>query len=182
MALPKINILYELALNGGDKEQEQLFEALSVRFRLFAYQRIWGEDDAKEVVQDALMTVLSEYRQIQIESSFSAWAYQVLKFRIQSHIRKKQRQGERLRPLEEDDGQAVGFTVDPILENSLLDCLRKMGKVNSRYARILNLKYQGHSAADICSRLQIKPNNLYVLLHRARTQLKNCLDDGELTE
>jgi RNA polymerase sigma-70 factor (ECF subfamily) len=35
---------------------------------------------------------------------------------------------------------------------------------------------EGLSTEEICKELKIKPNNLWVLLHRARTQLKSCLE------
>ena len=35
---------------------------------------------------------------------------------------------------------------------------------------------EGLSTEEICKELDIKPNNLWVLLHRARTQLKACLE------
>jgi DNA-directed RNA polymerase specialized sigma24 family protein len=45
-----------------------------------------------------------------------------------------------------------------------------------RHARILVMKYQGYRTAEICERMSITPNNLYVTLSRARAMLKACLE------
>ncbi|MDF7797867.1 sigma-70 family RNA polymerase sigma factor [Pontiellaceae bacterium B1224] len=40
---------------------------------------------------------------------------------------------------------------------------------------------EGWSTEEICKELKLKPNNLWVVLHRARTQLKSCLEANWIT-
>jgi DNA-directed RNA polymerase specialized sigma24 family protein len=56
-----------------------------------------------------------------------------------------------------------------------MDCFRKICRSNNRHARVLNLHYQGFTTVEICRRLDISENNLYVLLSRARRALELCL-------
>ena len=35
---------------------------------------------------------------------------------------------------------------------------------------------EGLSTEEICKKLKLTPNNLWVILHRARKQLKSCLE------
>ncbi|MDH4034538.1 MAG: hypothetical protein OEV80_12145, partial [candidate division Zixibacteria bacterium] len=67
---------------------------------------------------------------------------------------------------------------DPALKRRLLDCLKKIRSTNLRYARILNLQYQGFDTEDVCRRLAVTRSNLYSLLSRARTVLELCLEEG----
>jgi len=173
-----IDELFEITRNGGKADEERLFEALSVRFRLFAYRRIWEEEEALEIVQDALMKIASQYRNIVFRTSFAAWAYKVLINEIRNYVRKRKRRGETASPGIEHESMHGSFVADPALLPQLLDCLRRLARRNLRYARILNLKYQGYKAEDICERMIISPNNLYVILSRARIMLKNCLERG----
>ena len=52
-----IQALHDLARQGDDQAEQQLFEALSVRFGLFAKRRIQNPEDSEEVVQEALLAV-----------------------------------------------------------------------------------------------------------------------------
>jgi len=173
-----IDELFEITRNGDKADEQRLFEALSVRFRLFAYRRIWEEEEALEIVQDALMKIASQYRDIVFRTSFAAWAYKVLINEIRNYVRKRKRRGETTSLGVEDESMYGSFGADPALLPQLLDCLHRLARRNLRYARILNLKYQGYGAADICEKMAISPNNLYVILSRARIMLKNCLEKG----
>ncbi|MCP4703925.1 MAG: RNA polymerase sigma factor [candidate division Zixibacteria bacterium] len=174
-----INELYKLACN-GDKTSEAVFlQTLTVRFRLFLYHKNINEEDAKEIVQDAMFTIIKEYKKINFETSFAAWAYNVLQNKLLNYFRKSKKHGEIISS--SSDNQAGEFRTwepDPILAPQLLDCLRKIGKINMRYARILNLHFQGYKVNEICKKLEITPNNLYVILSRARSMLASCLEKG----
>jgi RNA polymerase sigma-70 factor (ECF subfamily) len=177
-----INTLHSVACKGDRQAVEELFEVLSSRFRLFVHHKIRNRTDAEEVVQEALMTVYAEYNRITFRASFSAWACKVLDNRILNYLRKKQRESQRidrgvnLRP----NSMAASVGADPDLRRRLLDCLQKLCKRNIRYARILNLHYQGYKTGEICSRMNVKQETLYSALSKARSMLENCLEKGDL--
>ena len=175
-----INSLYDLAVRGTPSDEEKLFAHLSVRFRVFVGHRVWDTEDAEEIVQDTLLKISGLYRDMDIRSSFSAWAYQVLVNEMRNYIRKRKRRGTHVDPGIEDEAVYGSWQPDPNVESKLADCVHKLARRNQRYARILNLKYQGYSAAEICTRLNISENNFYVILSRARGLLKNCLEKGDL--
>lgn len=175
-----INTLYSKAIDGTKSDEDRLFEHLSVRFRVFVGQRIWDAEDAEEVVQDALLKISGLYRDIEVRASFSSWAYQVLVNEMRNYIRKRKRHGTHVDPGIEEEAVYGSWQPDPNVEPRLIECVRKLARRNQRYARILNLKYQGFSANEICSKLGISENNFYVILSRARGLLKNCLEKGDL--
>ena len=149
---------------------------------MFARQRIWNRGDAEEAVQEALMTIYAEYKGITFSTSFSAWAYKVLNNRILNSLRKKQHESQRVDgnicPKSVASEANVNGASD--LKRRLLDCLQRIGDRNIRYARILNLHYQGYKTDEICGRLKVKPETFYSILSRARTLLEVCLEKGDL--
>ena len=172
--------LYLLLKKGDQTAREQLFNQLYVSFRILARHRIADWNDAEEVVQAAMVKVSAKLDQLSEAERFSAWAHAILKHEIIDHYRSAQ--SRRTRELELDDA-SVG--VDQASENGelkakLKECLKKLNAVFGRHARILNLRFQGYSTNEICNRMHLTPNNLYVMLNRARAMLRNCLESGEI--
>lgn len=164
------------ARSGDRHAEQQIFEQLLARFRLFARRRIGDVHAADDVAQDACLTVLQKYRHETFTKGFEPWAWGVLQMHIKAYFRRRLDDRETLVADVPDDTPTGDF--DPGLERQLLDCLARVAAANRGYARALVLIYQGHSAEAICHRLGISRNHLYVTLHRARAQLRKCLDGG----
>jgi len=166
------------AVRGGDSEAEQeLFQLLSERFRLLAYQKVWNAEDAKDVAQEALAAVARELRTLDVHTSFAAWAQRVFENRLLAYIKTKQTQERRMGARLDCDYELRSEEANPRLRQRLLFCFERVARVSRRYARIVNLHYQGFSTPEICRRLGISENNCYVLLFRSRTLLKSCLEE-----
>lgn len=176
-----INSLYEKINAGDNSAEEQLFSLLTVRFRLLAYHRIWNQRDAEDVVQNALLTVLREYRSTAISVSFAAWAYKVLDNKVLSYIKSKK---QTVVDIVEDPPEPASRPGDVASNNlfriKLLDCIRKVRKVNVRYGRAVLLHFQGYTTKEICKMVRVTPQNFYMILSRARAMLKRCLESGEI--
>jgi RNA polymerase sigma factor (sigma-70 family) len=177
-----INYLYKSALEGDKEAENKLFNHLYARFNHFAGQQIWNREDAEEVVQEALMAIGGEYKTVAINRNFAAWAYRILDYRIMRYIEKRHRRNKITSQISERVmGLSAGtINPDPTLKPKLLDCLRKISKLNIRYARVLNLYHQGYKTDEICNKLEITPTNLYTILSRGRSLLELCLETGRL--
>lgn len=177
-----INSLQILARSGDKTAEDRLFCDLSARFRLFVRQRIGEKQDAEEVVQNALLTIVQEYKGVEFQTSFAAWAYKVLDNRILAYYQACKRQAARSQSLSEtgDTAGMLGANPKPELRHRLLSCLEKIMRANRRYARILNLHYQGYKTDEICGKMELTPNNFYSVLSRARSLLDFCLDTGRV--
>ena len=177
-----LNDLHRAACSGDRDAENLLMGHLTVSFRLFAQHRIWHVEDAEEVVQEALVTILSKYKGLEIETSFAGWAYRVLQNKILDFVKKKSSR-RRLDEANATDLSTDAYVCpDPRLRARLIECFRKIHQANSRHARVLNLHYQGYSAAEVCRRLRVTENNLYVLLSRARRALELCLKKGGVAD
>lgn len=173
--------LYEKALKGDEQAEKELFQSLFVRFRLFAEQKV-DEEIASEIAQQACVTVLEKYRTETFKIGFQAWAYGILKMTLLSYHRDKSREKERQQPFCDDFKLPQSKTPHPMLRHHLMDCIGQLVKSYSKYARILNLHYQGYSTDEICQRLKLKPEQYYVYVTRGRSLLRDCLiQKGVLT-
>lgn len=168
--------LLSRARSGDQGAEQEMFEHLLCRFRLFARRRIGDVHAAEDVAQDACLTVLQKYQRQTFTKGFEPWAWGVLQMHIKAYCRRRLDDRETL--VADPPDQTPAGDLDPALERQLLDCLARIAAVNRGYARALVLIYQGHSTEAICARLGIPRNHLYVTLHRARAQLRKCLDGG----
>lgn len=177
-----INSLHKKACLDKNLYKDQLFEVLSSRFRLFANHKIQDKADAEEIVQEALMTIHAEYNKIEFHTSFSAWACKVLDNRLLNYYQKKKRENQRINREISDNPDFLNkhADTDPGLKRKLLDCFQKVCRRNIRYARILNLHYQGYKTEEISSRMEMKPATLYSGLSKARAMLEKCLQNGDV--
>ena len=175
-----ISKLYKKYASGDPAAREPLFQELYVSFRILARHRIANRDDAEEAVQSAVVKASTKMDQLTDEDKFSAWAHRILKNEIVELQRKQQDHRRRFVDAEDARLRSADDPVDSDLRARLKDCLRKINAVSGRHARILTLRYEGYGTREICEMLSVSQGNLYVLLHRARTMLKNCLDSGEI--
>ncbi len=175
-----INELYKAALEGKPDAEERLYRQLTVSFRLFAQHRIWHKADSEEIVQDTLVTIISKYKSLRIDSSFSGWSYKVLNNKILDYVKTKRLHAEKLNQYAGDSGNKESWQPDPDLLAQLKNCFTKIHSRHDKHARVLNLHYQGFTTKEICDKMEISPNHLYVILSRARKMLELCLREGEI--
>ena len=135
--------------------------------------------DSEDVVQDALLAIAGKYKDIEIRKSFAAWAYKILENKIMDYFKVQRRRESLMDEESEQIGTTAAFELDPIARRRILECLKSVGQVNERFARILNLHYQGYTTEEVCRKMNIKRNYYYVVLSRARSLLSACLDKGD---
>ena len=173
----------QVAARDGDKQAEgRLLEHLSARFRLFVQLKVADREEAEDVCQDALMSILSKYKDTDFEVGFIPWAHGVLQKKILLHYRSKATRERKMTELAEKYAGGSLSAPEALLESRLLDCLRKIHAVHRRHARILNLSYQGFDVDHICRKLAVTRTNLYSLLSRARSLLELCLETGDIAK
>jgi len=164
---------------------------------LFRYTvvRVKDQDAAEEIVQATLLAALQAQKSFEGRSSEKSWLFGILKHKILDHFRVlKQRRTYELTPDDDADPydqafDATGHWVQPpqpwafdpekAAENSeLTEALaRCLNGLSDKFRAIFAMKeVEGLDSADICKEFGITPTNLWVILHRARNQLKQCLE------
>ena len=166
----------------------------------YAVFRLRDDTAAEDAVQETFLGALKAYEKFQGRGSERTWLVGILKHKIIDHFRKAEREA----PIGEegDDGpehadffersdEWVGHwnadcapsewhaTPAELIERSdfwkvFSDCLSPLPQ---RTASAFTLReVDGLKSEEICEILSISVNNLWVMLHRARLHLRNCLE------
>lgn len=162
----------------------------------FALKRVNDQEVAQDIVQETFLGGLKSQYGFDGNSTEKTWLFAILKFKIIDHYRKKGKQKNST--LHENDGEEIDHfffednghwkkehmmvadfqKADEGLEKKefykvLEDCLKKLP---NRLASVFQLKMlMEEKSAVICETLNITDANYWVILHRAKVQLRSCM-------
>ncbi|MEZ5359801.1 MAG: RNA polymerase sigma factor [Candidatus Zixiibacteriota bacterium] len=176
----ELQVFVERARHGDTEAEHRVFEYLRVRFIILAQKRI-SRDMAEDIAHEACITVFEKFHNTPSDVEFLAWAYKILRNKIGSHMRSSKYK-KSIEYSSEGIEEIIGRkSTEENFEFRLIlkGCLRKMADQYPNYIRILNLSNQGYTSVEICEKLGIKPNYMYVMLHRCRGWLFNCIFGNE---
>ncbi|MCF8369102.1 MAG: sigma-70 family RNA polymerase sigma factor [Bacteroidales bacterium] len=161
----------------------------------FAITRVNDEHIAEDLVQETFISALRNYASFEGKSKASTWLIAILKNKIIDHYRKKVREYKKesidqLASTEdffntkghwrkEQRPQAVDFSADQSLNQEefyvvLQKCLTGLNDLQ-RMAFVLK-HLEDVDTTEICKELQITASNYWVIIHRAKLQLRKCLE------
>lgn len=177
-----IDLLHKKASEGDSASEQELFRYLSDRFRLLVQLKIRNTADSEDIVQNTLLTIANKYKDIDFRTSFAGWAYKVLENKIGDYFKVQCRRESNLGGESEQLGTTSSPELESITKRQMLACLKKVGQANERFARILNLHYQGYTTGEVCQKMDLKRGYYYVVLSRARSMLSACLETGDIPD
>jgi RNA polymerase sigma-70 factor (ECF subfamily) len=160
----------------------------------WALTRINDPQRAEEAVQDTLLAVVQHAHSFAGRSTFRTWAIGILKCKIVDYYRAKASEARvlvttHLSPLDEHDfyEQATTDCRSPtnastnpefaLERKRFLEALStEIENMSSQQAKVFVMReVMGLESNAICAALNITPDNLWVLLHRARRTLQKAL-------
>lgn len=160
---------------------------------LFNYTiaRVSDEEIADDLVQDTFLAALKSAPNFKGDAAERTWLFAILKRKIIDHYRKinsnkgKAEVHMQLGDPDEDSKDWIELraedetkNAESLLENEELglaiqSCLAKLPK---KQAQVFKMKtIEGLDTDTICNELNMTPSNLWVIIHRARTALADCL-------
>jgi RNA polymerase sigma-70 factor, ECF subfamily len=159
----------------------------------FALTRLVDRNAAEDVVQETFVSALHSMKNFRGHSSEKTWLTSILKHKILDHFRKKSREekhhfetvGDNIRQLFDGKGHwkegPEKWKTSPkkLFEQkeflkTLYACLEELSR---RVAKAFVLReIDGLSTEEICKVLDISATNCWVMLYRARTLLRQCLE------
>jgi RNA polymerase sigma-70 factor (ECF subfamily) len=159
----------------------------------FAVGRVSDAEVAKDLVSETFLAGLKSAKNYKGDAAERTWLIAILKRKVIDHYRKsnskKGKAEVRMNYSNASDSEGDWMeeqVADPFstLENSAMEneelglaiqeCISKLPQ---KQARVFILKtINGVSTEDICKELGINPSNLWVMIHRARTALMDCLN------
>ena len=172
--------LWEKAAGGDKKAEDEIFAFLRERFAVLVGLLIKG-DDVEDISQEACAAVLKGYKSLKSPFEYNAWALKILRHKIADYFQKRAVEDKFLSSKYSNglDGPDAAVYDNHEIMHNLVECLRELIRGFPRYARVLNLVQQGYGTEEICERMTISRNNLYVLLSRGRKVLKDCISYEE---
>ena len=133
-------------------------------------------EDANDVLQSVAMVIVRKYDTYEKKIPFSAWAIGIARNEV-LHYRRKMAKDRHI-----FDDELVGMIAQTYQEKSSeLDDMKKaidgcVSRVQGRWQKILQMHYlQGMDAKRIAQCLGISSNAVFIILHRLRLSLRECI-------
>lgn len=160
----------------------------------FALLRVRKPEVAEDLVQESLLAAVRTAENFSGRSTERSWLVGILKNKISDHFRKLGREtsftdmeflndemsnkfedgfwNHDIGPKDWQESEAVTYRGE--FWDTMRGCL---GKLPPRVADVFMMReMDGTDSPEICDTLNISPNNLWVMLHRARMALRECLE------
>lgn len=173
---------------------QQTLAALRPQFLRFARLQLRSDAAAEDAVQDALLAAIEGAHGFGAAASVKTWAFSILRNKIVDEIRRRSREPSLSLPDQEDIGADVDalFAPDghwaemPASWGDPEQCLEQkrfweifeacLTGVPVKPGRVFMMReFLGLRTEEICKELTISTSNCWVLLHRARLILRECL-------
>ncbi|MFA6086905.1 sigma-70 family RNA polymerase sigma factor [Mucilaginibacter sp.] len=166
----------------------------------YAITRINDEEQVRDLVQETFLAALERLDRFEGKSSERTWLTAILKNKIIDVYRKRSRPpfmqivGEHEEEMEFFDPQmnnwkkehwpqALGVEdKDPLHDKELNRILKLcMQKLPALWLAIFTMKHMDEeSTTTICTELKVSDTNLWVIIHRAKVNLRSCLQKNWL--
>ena len=184
-------------------EPKQWVERYADYLYSYAYSRVAKEQLAEDLVQDTFFAGLRARDTYRQTASEKTWLISILKHKIIDHYRKKSTQNELNifdKPSKGDDEGSGYFesttsakqghwveaatprqwqkTFETSVDSDEFYSIYKrcMGKLPERWAAAFTMKNMDDlDTDDICKELGITASNYWVMMHRAKLQLRACM-------
>lgn len=160
----------------------------------YAIGRVNDRETAKDLVQETFLSGVRGRESFRGDASERTWLISILKRKIIDHYRKinsdKAKKEVRMSFYEEGENkgswieervpQTWGNEAESRMENeelkeALQACIENLPE---KYRIVFLMKtIRKFETEDICNELGITPSNLWVIIHRARTQLRSCMEN-----
>ena len=162
----------------------------------FAVGQVRDAGEAEDLVQETFLAALRMRARFGGHCSERTWLVSILRHKICDHFRRHVRERKhRVEPMtprhadgDWDDAmlwlhEVAAETHSPSrrieLEELRANLERALGRLAPRLAQVFQLyAIEELPNAEVCARLNISESNLWVMLHRARRQLRAYLEQG----
>ncbi|CAN5180653.1 sigma-70 family RNA polymerase sigma factor [soil metagenome] len=165
----------------------------------YAMSKTDNSELAEDLVQETFLAGLKSAANFKGNSSERTWLYAILKFKIADHYKKASTKYEisdsriskenesSLNNYFNEDGEwrenaspkDWGTELNSILENKELGLVLQkcIGKLQDNQKSLIMLKMVEEKETEkVCKDLNITPTNFWVIMHRAKLQLRDCLE------
>lgn len=170
-------------------DKAQLIEDHSDYLLSFAMSKIRDLELAKDLVQDTFVSALSKLDTFEHRSKVRTWLTSILNRKIIDHWRKAETRysdpisrffdegsGGRHWIIDRNSPEIATIEHEITQEETIRELRECMGKLPEKWRGIIASKYlEEKESEEICNDYDITPSNLWVIIHRAKLLLRECL-------
>jgi RNA polymerase sigma factor (sigma-70 family) len=164
-------------MNHSDATDIKVESLLSSRDALLGYVRKKVGDPvvAEDILQESLVKAIKSASTLRDDEKLLAWFYRILDNTVTDYHRRRQFEQRVFEPVRDDES---GGSVDPEDFAQVCGCLRGLlATMKPDYAELIEELELGDGDPEaVAQRMGITRNNLKVKRHRARTQLRERLE------
>lgn len=172
----------------------QQVQALRAPLLRFARAQLRNDSWAEDAVSETVLAALEKPQSFGGQSQLKTWLVGILKHKVIDQLRRHAREATLPTPDDETDLDELLFVANghwrempqewgnpeqQFRQRQFFDVLEAcVQHLPPTQARVFMMREWLELATDeICKELAIKPTNLWVLLHRARLRLRDCLQE-----
>jgi len=142
----------------------------------YVHSMIFNFHDSEDVIQEVGVAMADDFDQFDQSKELLPWVMAITRHKVVDYIRCK---GRRRQTFDDYTMQLISEAFESIagesddVKNALEDCMRQLKK---RPRHVLELRYLRElDVLDISKRMGLSSNAIYVMLHRIRTVLAECI-------
>ncbi len=157
----------------------------------FTLVKVGQKEIAEDLVQETFLSAYQSYQKFEGKSAPKTWLFSILKHKIADHFRSKYKKSiepsssltrnyfdendrwkEECKPVKWPGEKDLPD--DPEFKKALNHC---MDMLPQKWSSVVRLKFlEEHDSPSVCSTLEITSSNFWQIIHRAKLQLRNCLE------
>jgi RNA polymerase sigma-70 factor (ECF subfamily) len=160
----------------------------------YALARLDNEEEARDLVQETFLAALEKLELFRGDSSERTWLTAILKYKVIDVYRKRSSGllSERIESepeiefFETENGHwkdayapraLGGESGDPLINKELAAILRMcLQKLPALWHSVFSMKLMEEmETEDICKEMKVTPSNFWVIIHRAKLNLRACI-------
>jgi RNA polymerase sigma factor (sigma-70 family) len=167
---PSVAELVRRARRGDREAYGELVEMIWPRLVALARAILAGDDEAEDIVQEALVGAWTKLDSLRRPEKFPAWIRRIVSRRCYAHLRRSRATATPV------PGQSSEQRVEPRLDG--IDVRRVLQRLAPRQRAVMYLTLvEGHSAREAAAVLGILPATARVHRHRALAHLRRSLEE-----
>ena len=175
----------------ADIDVNALVEDHSDYLLSFAMSKLRDLDLAKDLVQDTFLSALTKLESFEHRSKLRTWLTSILNRKIIDHWRKAEtRYTDPVSSFFSQDEKKSGHWLDSkgnqgnlgtvedqiSQEETMVELAECLDKLPEKWRGVVASKYLDELESEqICKEFEITPSNLWVIIHRAKLVLRDCL-------
>lgn len=174
--------IISLVLKGDHNAYAQLVNQYQNYVFTLAFRVVKNREDAEEIAQDSFIKAYKYLADFKGASKFSTWLYTIVNNTAISFLRKKKLEVHSLdneKVFEVADNQDSGMRANLVETKSRVNMVNKaIALLSPDDAQIITLFYKAEQSLEETARiLGVEVNAAKVRLHRARTRLKQKMEE-----